>query len=307
MFSVRFWGVRGSIPCPGFQTNDFGGNTTCIEVRADDRLIIIDCGTGLRPLGNYLMANDLKKGPIDADIFLTHTHWDHIMGFPMFAPVFIPTSKLRFRSSFFPEGETLKSVFETITSYKYWPIRLSELSAQFSFEQIREGTIDLGGGVKVVCKYLNHPVICLGYRFEYQGKTIVTAFDTEPYWNPFPGDANLLPCDSDTAREGAKVAAEENEKIFKFIENADILIYDSSYTEEEYKNGKLNWGHTSFESAISAASQANVKKLILFHHEPTRTDNMLSDIERKHCSLYTGKSSMEILLAKEGLTQEAGA
>ncbi|MDR2842299.1 MAG: MBL fold metallo-hydrolase, partial [Spirochaetaceae bacterium] len=196
MFSIRFWGVRGSMPFSGLNATIYGGNTTCIEIRADERLVIIDCGTGIKDLGSYLMANDFKKGAIDADIFLSHSHWDHLLGFPLFSPLFIPSTKLRFHGPYFPDGSSLKSIFSDVLSYKFWPIRLSEISANCTFNQLREQTLDLGGGLKVTTKYMNHPVICLGFRFEYEGKVIVTAFDTEQFFNPFPHNADSLPLDA---------------------------------------------------------------------------------------------------------------
>ncbi len=188
MFFVRFWGVRGSIPCPGPDTVKYGGNTTCLEIRADKRLIIIDLGTGAKPLADYLQANDSKQGPLDIDIFITHTHWDHIMGFPMFAPVFVPGTKLRIRGPVSYNDDTLASIIGDQLSYRYWPIRQSELSAKIEYMELKEISVDLGDGLKVRTKYLNHPILSLGYRFEYKGKSIVTAFDHEPFRNLFPID-----------------------------------------------------------------------------------------------------------------------
>ncbi|GHV84174.1 MBL fold metallo-hydrolase [Spirochaetia bacterium] len=303
MFSIRFWGVRGSIPCPANETTVYGGNTTCIEIRADDKLVIVDFGSGIRLLSGSIMENDFKKGDIDADVFLSHTHWDHIVGFPFFVPLFLPKSKIRIYGPFLPSGENLETIFKNLTSYNYWPISLSELSAQIKFKQIHEQTINLGNGLKVTSKYLNHPVICLGYRFEYQGKSIVTAFDTEPYWNLFPTDKNDPFYNEDAALESKRVVDEENKKILKFIKDADIVVYDSAYTEDEYINGKLNWGHSSYENAIETGANANVKKIALFHHDPIRTDKALNEIEKKYCARKTGMP--EIVLATEGQILEA--
>jgi phosphoribosyl 1,2-cyclic phosphodiesterase len=305
MLSVRFWGVRGSIPCPGPATIVFGGNTSCLEVRADERLVIIDLGTGIKPLGDWLMVNDLKKGPIDTDIFLTHTHWDHIMGFPMFVPLFIPTTKLRIRGPVSFEDDTLESILSVQLSHKYWPIRLSELSAHIEYDQLKETTLDLGGGLIVKTKYINHPVRCLGYRIEYGGKSIVTAYDHEPFSNLFPTDPEDPGYDEIAAEEGEITAREENEKVLRFLLNADVLVHDCQYTTTEYKAGKQGWGHTSYEYAINAANKANVKKLILFHHDPNRTDEQLSSLEAGYQKRIKNKTPMEIMMAKEGLLIEA--
>jgi phosphoribosyl 1,2-cyclic phosphodiesterase len=305
MLKVRFWGDRGSIPCPGPATVTFGGNTSCLEIRADDKLIIVDFGTGIKPFGDWLMANDFKKGPIDADIFITHTHWDHIMGFPMFSPLFIPTTTLRIRGPVSYEDETLESIIGAQLSYRYWPVRQSELSAHIVYDQIKETSLDLGDGLWVTTKYLNHPILCLGYRFEYKGKSIVTAYDNEPFRNLFPTDPADPSYDEEAAREGDLVAGEENEKILRFFQGADILIHDSQYTAKEYASGKMGWGHSSYEHAINAAHKAGAKKLVLFHHDPNRTDDQLAEFEETYRRRIEGKTPVQIMMAREGLTLEA--
>jgi phosphoribosyl 1,2-cyclic phosphodiesterase len=304
MLSVRFWGVRGSIPCPGAATVEFGGNTSCLEIRADEKLVVIDFGTGIKPFGDWLMANDFKKGPINADFFITHTHWDHMMGFPMFTPLFIPTSKLRIRGPVSYEDETLESIISAQLSYRYWPVRASELSAKIEYDQIKETSIDLGDGLWVTTKYLNHPILCLGYRFEYKGKTIVTAYDNEPFRNLFPTDPDDPSYDEEAAIEGELVAKEENEKLLRFFLGADVLVHDAQYTEKEY-GGHLGWGHTSYERAINSSHKARVKKLVLFHHDPNRNDEELRRLENEYRAKVCGKSSLELMMAREGLTVEA--
>jgi phosphoribosyl 1,2-cyclic phosphodiesterase len=304
MLSVRFWGDRGSIPCPGPATVTYGGNTSCLEIRADDRLVIIDFGTGIKPFGDWLMANDFKKGPIDTDIFITHTHWDHIMGFPMFTPIFIPTSKLRIRGPVSYEDDTLESIIGAQLSYRYWPVRQSELSAHIEYDQIKETSLDLGDGLWVTTKYLNHPILCLGYRFEYKGKSIVTAYDNEPFRNLFPTDPADPSYDEDAAREGDQAAKEENEKVLRFFLGADVLIHDAQYTAAEYE-AHLGWGHSSYEHAINSAHKARVKKLVLFHHDPNRTDEQLEQLEKEYQAKVRGKTTMEVMMAREGLVVEA--
>jgi phosphoribosyl 1,2-cyclic phosphodiesterase len=304
MLSVRFWGDRGSIPCPGPATVKYGGNTSCLEIRADERLVIIDFGTGIKPFGDWLMANDFKKGPIDTDIFITHTHWDHIMGFPMFTPLFIPTTKLRIRGPVSYEDDTLESIIGAQLSYRYWPVRQSELSAQIEYAQIKETSLDLGDGLWVTTKYLNHPILCLGYRFEYKGKSIVTAYDHEPFRNLFPTDPADPSYDEDAAWEGNQVAKEENEKVLRFFLGADVLIHDAQYTAAEY-GGHLGWGHSSYEHAINSAHKARVKKLVFFHHDPNRTDEQLEALEAEYQAKVRGKTNMDVMMAREGLVVEA--
>jgi phosphoribosyl 1,2-cyclic phosphodiesterase len=305
MLSVCFWGVRGTIPCPGKDTVIYGGNTSCLEIRADGRLLIVDLGTGIRLLGNWLLANEYKTKPVDADIFISHTHWDHIMGFPVFAPVFMPSSTLRIHGPVSYEDDTLEAILGAQLSYRYWPVRLDELAARISYLRIRETTLDMGGGLKVITKHLNHPILCLGYRFEYQGKSIVTAFDTEPFQNVFPTDPDDPSYDEAAALEGEEVIREENERLFRFFEGADILIHDSQYTAEEYKT-KQGWGHSCFEQTIDMAIKAGVKKLICFHHDPARTDAQLAELEstyRESIAGLTGAAApplLEFYMAREG-------
>jgi ribonuclease BN (tRNA processing enzyme) len=304
MFSVHFWGVRGSIPCPGRSTVEFGGNTACLEIRADERLIIVDLGTGVKPLGDNLMATELKKGPMDMDILITHTHWDHIMGFPMFTPLFVPSTKMRIMGPVSYNDDTLETVINDQLSYRYWPIRRSELAASIEYHELKETTLDMSGGLKLITKYLNHPILCLGYRFEYQGKTIVTVFDHEPYRNLFPTDPEDPGYNEEAALEGQQAAKEENERILNFYSNADILIHDTQYGAAEFEK-HLGWGHSSYEYAIEASCLAGVKKLVLFHHDPNSKDEHLESLEQYYKNVAASKSALEIIMAREGVTIEA--
>ncbi|MGC9313217.1 MAG: MBL fold metallo-hydrolase [Sediminispirochaetaceae bacterium] len=302
MMKVKLWGVRGSIPCPGPETVQFGGNTACLELRfgEEERLIIIDAGSGIRKLGESVIKQDLKKGPIKTQLFLTHTHWDHIMGFPFFIPIFIPGTQIDVYGPVTYEDEGLDKIIGDQLRYRYFPVKHSELSAQLNYFPLREGTIDLGDGIFVTTKYLNHPILCLGYRFEYKGKSFCTAYDTEPFRNVFPTDPSQPGYDPVAAQEGEEAAREENEKVLRFFQNADLLIHDSQYTNKEYLDSKLGWGHTPFETAINNAHKAHVKKLLLFHHDPNRTDEQLKELLAGYKQRIGGKSNMEIEIAQEG-------
>ena len=285
MFTLKIWGDRGSMPVPGPDTVQFGGNTSCLEIRCGNRIVIIDAGSGIRPLGEHLVKTELKNGPIRADIFLTHTHWDHIMGFPMFTPIYIPGSQLKIHGPVSFEDEPLEKVIGTQLSYRYWPVRHDELSSSITYQSLQETVLDLGDGITIATKYLNHPVLCLGYRIKFHDKSIVTIYDHEPYSNVFPTDPSHPDYDAEIAKEGEETTKEENEKIIEFMRDADLLIHDSQYTAKEYIANKKGWGHSSFEYAINTANKAGVKQLVLFHHDPGRSDQELQELEL----FYAGK------------------
>ncbi|MBN2050330.1 MAG: MBL fold metallo-hydrolase [Spirochaetales bacterium] len=300
---IRFWGVRGSIPCPGPETVLYGGNTACIELRFGEanRCVIIDAGSGIRALGNMMMGQDLPKGPIKTEIFLTHTHWDHIMGFPFFTPIFIPGTEIDVYGPVTYEEEGLDQIVGSQLSYRYFPVKHSELSASIRYHPLKECTLDLGDGISVTTKYLNHPIMCLGYRFEYEGKSFCTAYDTEPFRNVFPTDPDDPGYDETAALEGETAAFEENEKVLRFYRGADILVHDSQYTQQEYETSKKNWGHSSFEWVVNAANKAGVKRVFFFHHDPLRSDKALESLLEEYREAIAGKTDMRLDLAQEGL------
>jgi ribonuclease BN (tRNA processing enzyme) len=285
----------------------YGGNTSCLELRfgEEDRLVVLDAGTGIRELAGHIMQNDLPKGPIKTELFLTHTHWDHIMGFPFFIPIFIPNTELKVFGPVTYEEDTLDKIVGGMLTYRYWPVRLTELAAKIEYFNLKEGSQDLGGGLWLTTKYLNHPILVLGYRFEYRGKVFCTAYDTEPFCNVFDVSPDDPSYDEEAVKEGAMAAQEENDKVVSFFQGADILIHDSQYTHKEYISSKLGWGHSSFEHAVNVAHKAGVKKLLLFHHDPDRSAAELEGIEKKIQKVASGKTSMEVMIAREGMTVEA--
>jgi len=221
---LRFWGTRGSIATPGPSTVEFGGNTSCVEVITNSGArFIFDCGTGARGLGAHLMATAPK--PMNATILLSHTHWDHIQGFPFFAPLFVPGNEFRVCG---PKGAntTLPEVLAGQMEYTYFPVELGQLGALITYYDIPEGFRDLGD-VRVSTQLLNHPAVALGYRIEADGASLLYLCDHEPYWeslwhsNSTPGKLESILHDGDRRHA-------------MFMLNADVVIHDSQYTPEEY-------------------------------------------------------------------------
>jgi phosphoribosyl 1,2-cyclic phosphodiesterase len=301
MMKVKFWGVRGSIPCPGPTTQKYGGNGACIELRVGKkgRIVIIDAGSGIRELGNSLMKNDLPNGPISADIFLSHTHWDHIMGFPYFVPIYVPGSKLKVYGPVTFEEDPLEEVVGGQMKYRYFPVNFGELSSNIEYIRLNENPgLDLGDGLKVVTKFLNHPITALGFRFEFEDKVFCTCYDTEPFRNLFITDPDHPDYDEAMAVEGEEVANEQNMLLEKFFEGADLLVYDAQYTDEEYHGGRIGWGHSPIEYAIEAAKRGGVKRLALFHHDPDRTDEQIDEMIKTYCK--SGQhGEIEVFFARE--------
>ncbi len=300
---IKFWGVRGSIPCPGPMTQKYGGNGACIELRVGSkgRIVIIDAGSGIRELGNELMKNDLPKGPISADLFLSHTHWDHIMGFPYFTPIYVPGTKLKVYGPVTFEEDPLDEVVGGQMKYRYFPVNVGELSSNIEYIRMQENPhVDLGEGLKLATKFLNHPVTTLGFRFEFEGKVFCTCYDTEPFRNLFITDPDHPEYDEAMAFEGEEVAMEQNKILEDFFSGADLLVYDAQYSDEEYEANRVGWGHTPIEYAITAANRAGVKKLALFHHDPDRTDEQLDKMAEIYCE--PGRfGETEVFFAREGV------
>ncbi len=290
---VKFWGVRGSIPVPGPSTAEVGGNTSCVEVRTDDDvLIIFDAGTGIRNLGISLMQEQYSTGGKTGHLFFSHTHWDHIQGFPFFSPAFIgarddlkhPLQECT--NTFHLYGA--KKVFERLENtlkgqmeYQYFPIDLDSMGSVIHFHEIQETPLQLGTNL-ITPKHLNHPNGVLSYRVENESrdKVIVYATDTEHYQD---GELDV--------------------NVLKIADHADVFIYDAMYTPDEYfgdrrtgVGSKIGWGHSTWLEGIRLAKAANVKQLVLFHHDPDHADEFLRDTER--CAQQEFPNT---LLAVEGL------
>lgn len=303
MIKVKFWGVRGSIPCPGPKTMKYGGNTACIELRFPEvnRHIIIDAGSGIRELANSMLANDLPKGPISTEIYLSHTHWDHIMGFPFFIPAYIPGTRIKVFGPVTYEDEPLEAVVGGQMKYRYFPVNMGELAGSIEYQRLKEEPmLDLGDGITLSTAIINHPITTLGYRFSFRGAVFCAAYDTEPFRNLFITDPDDPSYDELMAFEGEEAAREQNLVLEDFYRGADLLVHDAQYTRAEYEKGKIGWGHTPIEDAIAAARRADVKQLALFHHDPERSDDQLDAMATTYCAPLADDDPMRIFFAREG-------
>jgi phosphoribosyl 1,2-cyclic phosphodiesterase len=278
---VRFWGVRGSIPAPGPKTIRYGGNTPCVELTCGDETLIIDAGTGIRELGFDLMRR-AAGAPIKGRLFIGHSHWDHIQGFPFFTPLFLPTSKF---TVYGMHGTTrpFSQVMAGQMDSTYFPVQMKELLSKPEFIEL--GGPLQAGPVKVTYHFLNHPGITVGYRFEYGGKVLSYISDHEPY-----GKLNVKGQFSD--KEDALVA--------RFISDSDLLICEAQYTADEYKL-KRGWGHATFEDVLDLAETAGVKRMALFHHDPQHDDDKLDARLLESAALITSrKLAVDCFAAREG-------
>lgn len=286
---VRFWGTRGSIAKPGAATLRYGGNTSCVEVRSDDGTrVVIDCGTGAHELAQVLLQQpDSRRGYL----LVSHTHWDHIQGFPFFDPLFVRGQRWEIYA---PGGRAqhLEASLAGQMSYDYHPISLDDLEASHRFHDLTEGHLDVGG-IRVTTQYLNHPALTLGYRLEADGATVVYASDHEPHsvrsGEQLPG--------------GAPVHGEDQRHV-RFLAGADLVIHDAQYTLSEYPE-RVGWGHTPVESAVDYAIAARVQRLALYHHDPLRSDAEVDEIcDRAQKIAASAAHVPAVFAAAEGATIE---
>jgi CheY-like chemotaxis protein/phosphoribosyl 1,2-cyclic phosphodiesterase len=286
---VRFWGTRGSIATPGPSTIYFGGNTSCVEVTTrSGACFILDCGTGARQLGAALMA---RKSPVSATILLSHTHWDHIQGFPFFAPLFAPGNRITVCG---PEGSgrSLRQVLSGQMEFDYFPVEIEQLPASITFKELGEGEHEFEG-VRVVAQFLHHPTMTLGYRIEADGVALVYLCDHEPFSETLWHD--------ELASHSDSIVHHGDRRHASFMARADLVIHDAQYTPEEFP-AKKNWGHSTYEYAVGLAAAVNVRRLVLTHHDPLHDDACVAAIEtraREHAKSLG--YSLDVSCAFEGL------
>jgi phosphoribosyl 1,2-cyclic phosphodiesterase len=266
-FYVKFWGVRGSIACPGPEYVRYGGNTSCLEVRCGEHLLIFDAGTGIRPLGLEM----LRKGDTCADLFLTHTHFDHITGLPFFMPLFLKSNRIKLWAGHLAPT-TIRSVLRGMMVAPLFPVPPEIFRAEIDYIDFQAGeTLRPQPGVEIRTAPLNHPNGATGYRVDYAGKSICYVTDTE------------------------HVEGEPDQNILGLIDGADVMIYDSTYTDAEFEKYK-EFGHSTWQEGARLCRQAKVGTFVIFHHDPMHEDDAMDEIAKQAEAMLPGT-----VVAREGM------
>lgn len=267
--SVRFWGVRGSIACPSSKHIVYGGNTSCVQIEAGGMQFVCDCGTGIRSLGQEFV----RRGVREATLLMSHTHWDHICGFPFFSLAFIPDAKITIMGGHEAAGNDLRSVFARQMENPTFPVPLEIMQADINFENFDVGgDFSPGNGVVIKTHALNHPGGATGYRVEHDGKAVCYITDVE------------------------HVPGKPDEALIEFIRGADLVIYDSTYTDEEFPQ-RVGWGHSTWQEGVRLSQAADVGKLAIFHHDPEHEDSFMVKVEEEARKMWSGA-----FVAREGMS-----
>ncbi|TMB63824.1 MAG: MBL fold metallo-hydrolase [Chloroflexi bacterium] len=273
---IRFWGTRGSIPTPGPTTVRYGGNTACVEVRdSTGALLVLDAGTGLRELGISLMNSNGAK-PLTVDLLISHLHWDHIQGIPFFRPAYVPNGLLRIVGP--KHDRPMKELLGLRMDDPFFPVDLDNIPANIEVSEMADGSERQFGPYRVRAASIYHPAPALAYRIEADGKSVVYATDTEDFMT---GKKN---------------------PVVELATGADTLIHDAQFLPSDFKE---TWGHSTIDAAIDVAAKAKVKRLVLYHHDPDRTDDALDHIGLQ--AQRTGREKLpglEVVVAREGLELE---
>lgn len=270
-FLIQFWGVRGSVPSPGSDTVRYGGNTSCVEMRIGGRRLIFDGGTGLRMLGKTLKP----EMPINAHMFFTHYHWDHIQGVPFFTPIFTEGNTLHIHGAVPTPGISMEEHFQGRVLHLNSPVPVAQMRADIQFHDLVCGETFQVEDITIETAPLNHPNGAMGYRVTWQGHSVFYCTDTEHFVD------------------------RPDENVMRLAQDADMLIYDAMYTDEEYhnpKSPKVGWGHSTWQEALKVGEVAGVKRVAIFHHEPNHTDDFLDQV-----ALQVADIAPKSFMAREGL------
>lgn len=291
---LKFWGVRGSIPVPGPSTIGYGGNTTCVEVRTDGQIIILDAGSGIRELGLSL-EKEFDGAPISLTLLLTHTHWDHIQGLPFFLPAYKAKNSLRVLG-FEGARAGLATILAAQMEVPFFPVSWRDLPGTIRIQELKRMKFSIGN-VKVHARFLNHPGICAGYRLFTKEGSIAFLPDNEPFE---PLKLKLAARDGTHPHQARAQAAVARSKLVDFLKEADVLILDTQYTDEKYQE-HVGWGHGALSRVVSLALEARVKKLFLFHHDPGHDDHKIDEmLERARLLVIESGRQLEVEAAREG-------
>jgi phosphoribosyl 1,2-cyclic phosphodiesterase len=270
-FKIHFWGVRGSIACPGAATVKYGGNTPCVEMLVGGHRLIFDAGTGIHVLGQSLLSHL----PVSGHLFFSHSHWDHIQGFPFFSPAFMEGNEFDIYGGVIANGMTIEQRLQEQMMQPNFPVPLQVMGANLRFHNLEYGAQVNLGEVTVQTGLLNHPGEAMGYRVSLQDRAVAYITDTEHFSDRL--DKNVL----------------------ELADRADVLIYDCTYTDEEYhdpQSGKIGWGHSTWQEGVKLALAANVKKLVIFHHDPNHNDEFMDLIGSRSIQVFP-----QSVVAREGM------
>ncbi len=275
-FKIHFWGVRGSIACPGTATVRYGGNTPCVEMLVGGYRLIFDAGTGIHVLGQSLLTHL----PVSGHLFFSHSHWDHIQGFPFFSPAFMEGNEFDIYGGVIPHGVTIEHRLHDQMTQPNFPVPLQVMGANLRFHNLDYGDKVTLGDVTISTGELNHPGGAMGYRISWRDYAVAYITDTEHL--PDKLDRNVL----------------------ALADRADVLIYDSTYTDAEYyhpQTSKIGWGHSTWQEGVKIAKAAHVKKLVIFHHDPSHNDEFMDEIESQSMRVFS-----ESIVAREGMNIVVG-
>jgi phosphoribosyl 1,2-cyclic phosphodiesterase len=291
---VTFWGTRGSIATPGPGTTTYGGNTSCVEVSCGSEFIIFDAGTGIRPLGLDLMKK-FPEQPLTVHLFVSHTHWDHIQGFPFFKPAYLPTTTIHIYGSQ-GQGRPLEKILRGQMDADYFPVALGDMNSIIHVHEFKGKPFQVGAAT-VAAIYLNHPGMTLGYRVTHAGNSVAYATDNEPF-------QQTLPHLGHRAEAGRKFGRQLDAEFVRFIAGTDLYIGDAQYTDEEYP-ARIGWGHSSIGATVEAAMEAGVRTLAFFHHDPLHDDTAVAAMENTAQRLIAARgSALRCFAAREGQVLE---